>query len=202
MWVMNSESNTENPQIRSATRAGAVARSSSISREENQKLLVSRAQILALKPAEEDNTADSLELTTFLLGKDVYAFDSNAIREICAVKTITPLPCTPSHVDGLIYLRGQIITLIDLQQYLGMQASLLVAESTAILAESQELQVGFRVDKVLDTISVSHSALGKSLKGLENVKVDYVLGITPDFVVVLDLNKMVSDEKLIVNQTV
>ena len=177
-------------------------RSSALSKEESQEILESRARVLALKPEVEDQTEDVLELTTFLLGKDVYAFESKAIREICSVKTITPLPCAPKHVDGLIYLRGQIITLIDLQQYLGMPASLLAAESTAILADSEELQVGFRVDKVLDTIVVSHSALGKSLKGLENVKVEYVLGIAPDFTVVLDLKTIVSEEKLIVNQTV
>jgi purine-binding chemotaxis protein CheW len=141
-------------------------------------------------------------LTTFLLGGEVYAFDSTAIREICGVKVITPLPCTPKHVDGLIYLRGLIITLIDLRQYLGMSPNPIGAESTAILADLPDQQVGFRVDQVLDTISVSYSALGKSVKGLEDLKADYILGITPDFTVVLDLKRIVSDEKLIVNQTV
>lgn len=178
------------------------ARAPAISREENQKILAIRAHALALKPTIEDQAEDALELTSFHLGKDVYAFESKAIREICAVKTITPLPCTPKHIDGLIYLRGQIITLIDLQQYLGMPASLPVAESAAILADANELHVGFRVDKVLDTILVSRSALLISRKGLENVKADYVLGITSDFTVVLDLKTILFDEKLIVNQTV
>jgi purine-binding chemotaxis protein CheW len=186
----------ESPLCKSETR------SSGLSPEENQKILESRAQQLALKPHIEEQAEDALELTTFLLGTDVYAFDSKAISEICAVKTITPLPCTPRYVDGLIYLRGKIITLIDLQQYLGMPASLLVAESAAILADSQKHQVGFRVDKILDTILVSQSILGKSLKGLEKVKVDYVLGITPDFAVVLDLRAIVADEKLIVNHDI
>ena len=102
----------------------------------------------------------------------------------------------------MIYLRGKIITLIDMRSYLNIGSSPVSPESQVILADSTELSVGFRVDRALDTMQVLLGALDQSQDRLEQIKVGYGLGITPDHTIVLDLKKMIADPKLIVNQTI
>lgn len=56
----------------------------------------------------------------FLLGKKLYAIDIECVTEIIEVQTVTQVPDMKSYVEGVINLRGNIITLVDICQRLGV----------------------------------------------------------------------------------
>jgi purine-binding chemotaxis protein CheW len=59
----------------------------------------------------------------FRIGKSHYASSVHNILEICQVPSITPLPNTPVWLKGLINLRGEIISVIDLNSFFGIDIS-------------------------------------------------------------------------------
>ncbi|ALF54700.1 chemotaxis protein CheW [Nostoc piscinale CENA21] len=60
------------------------------------------------------------QLCTFWLNKTYFGIDVRHVQEVIRPQAITPVPLTPPDICGLINLRGQIITVIDLQQRLDM----------------------------------------------------------------------------------
>ena len=59
------------------------------------------------------------QYTTFHVGDRLFGLDILGVREIIRVFTITPVPRTEPHIRGLINLRGQIVTILDLAVRLG-----------------------------------------------------------------------------------
>lgn len=80
------------------------------------------------------------QVVTFRLDKQLFGVNIHLIREINQVLEITPIPKTPNFVRGLINLRGQIVTVIDLAVRLGRPARAVAADShNLILKTDQEL---------------------------------------------------------------
>lgn len=65
----------------------------------------------------------TFQVLEFLLGKEHFAIDLFDVREVVEYTPITKLPNTPSHMKGIIDLRGEITTIIDLKDRLHIPAS-------------------------------------------------------------------------------
>lgn len=55
-------------------------------------------------------------LLTFSVGQELHAIDVAAVREICRHMDITPVDRAPPYIEGLLNLRGQIVTLINIEK--------------------------------------------------------------------------------------
>ncbi len=75
-------------------------------REERQKILRTRAQTLARESEREEATQEGLEVVEFLLAYETYGVESSYVREVYPLKELTPLPCIPPFVLGIINVRG------------------------------------------------------------------------------------------------
>ena len=62
----------------------------------------------------------SLQVVEFLLGKEHYAIDLFDVREVVEYTTITKLPDAPAYMRGIIDLRGETTTIIDLRMRLNI----------------------------------------------------------------------------------
>jgi purine-binding chemotaxis protein CheW len=60
----------------------------------------------------------TFQVLEFLLGKEHFAIDLFDVREVVEYTPITQLPKTASHMRGIIDLRGEITTIIDLKDRL------------------------------------------------------------------------------------
>src|SRR4029453_9458434 len=58
--------------------------------------------------------------SAFRHGEEIYAVPSSAVREVYPLKGLSPLPCTPPFVLGVINARGHILPVIDLTSLLGL----------------------------------------------------------------------------------
>ncbi len=95
--------------------------------------------------------AEPPELRTLLfrVGRAVYGCDIAAVREIVPVRQATRLPGTPPYVNGLINLRGTILTVIDLGERLEGDRTL-TAEGSTIIVEVGGRHLGVVVSDVMD----------------------------------------------------
>ena len=101
----------------------------------------------------EEHVGGKLQVVEFLLGKEHYAVDLFDVREVVEYTTITQLPNTPSYMKGIIDLRGEITTIIDLKERLNIdEKSDQPVENSRIIVLDEKItkaKTGILVDDVL-----------------------------------------------------
>src|SRR5580700_6443321 len=81
--------------------------------EAREAVLVERSRRLA-KVATTEPEGHSVSILVFRLGDESYAVDVAALRSVEPVGSLTPLPCAPRFVAGVLNLRGETLTVLDL----------------------------------------------------------------------------------------
>jgi purine-binding chemotaxis protein CheW len=94
----------------------------------------------------------SIQIVEFILGKERFAIDLFDVKEVVEYTTITKLPNVPAYIKGIIDLRGEITTIIDLKHRLNItESSEVAAESSRIIVLDNKItgtKIGILVDDV------------------------------------------------------
>jgi purine-binding chemotaxis protein CheW len=181
----------------------ALQRKLTPSAEERQKILYARARVLAGGgKAEAKSLRQRLEVVEFILGPEHYALESSYIREIHPLTEFTPLPCTPAFVLGLVNVRGQILSIIDIKKLFDLPAQGLTDLNKVIIVHADHMELGILADAILGVRSIMLEELQPALPTLTGIREEYLKGITGDPMVVLDAAKILADEKILVNDGV
>lgn len=98
--------------------------------------------------------SDTHQLCTFLLGDFVFGINVHTIQEVIRYHEMTPVPLAPAAVHGLINLRGQIVTAIDLRTRLGLPAHTGDVLPTNVVVRTPEGAVSLLVDEIGDVVEV------------------------------------------------
>jgi purine-binding chemotaxis protein CheW len=103
-------------------------------------------------PAQKQQEPDSIQIVEFVLGNEHFAIDLFDVKEVVEYTTITKLPNVPSHVRGIIDLRGEITMIIDLKQRMNItEASKTSLETSRIIVLDDKIaasKMGILVDDV------------------------------------------------------
>jgi purine-binding chemotaxis protein CheW len=169
--------------------------------EEAKRILKARAQALAREP-EKAQAADALELVEFLLAHETYAVESRHVREVYPLENLTPLPCTPAFVVGIVNLRGEILSVIDIKKFFDLPEKGLTDLNKVIVLHSDKMLFGILADAILGVRRVPLSEVQPSLPTLTGIREKYLKGVTRERTVVLDAEKLLADENIIVQETV
>ncbi|HUI69634.1 MAG TPA: chemotaxis protein CheW [Spirochaetia bacterium] len=97
------------------------------------------------------------QLISFAVGEEVYGFELQHVKEVIRMREITWLPETPSYVQGIINLRGQVIPVIDLREKFGLPSTEATAETRVIVVEVEESVVGMVVDSADEVVRLPES---------------------------------------------
>lgn len=118
---------------------------------------------------------------TFFLGDEGYGLEILRVREIIKYAEITQIPRTPQHVRGVINLRGQVISVIDLRSRFGLDkvepdehTCIIVAE---IEHEEQQVSTGIIVDRVSEVIYIDSDNIQPAPQFDSTVNTKYILGM-------------------------
>jgi purine-binding chemotaxis protein CheW len=90
----------------------------------------------------------------FQVAERTYGCDIESVREIIPYRRATRLPGAPAYVQGLVNLRGTIVTVLDLGVRLD-PARAPVREGSIILAQHGTRNVGVAVDEVMDVQAIA-----------------------------------------------
>ncbi len=99
----------------------------------------------------------SRQFCTFYLADLYLGIEAERVQEILRLENLTPVPLAPEAVCGLINLRGQIVSAIDLRKQLAVADTDLPGERMAIILSNATGAVGFVVDRFGDVVEVSES---------------------------------------------
>ncbi|MBI1814164.1 MAG: purine-binding chemotaxis protein CheW [Deltaproteobacteria bacterium] len=174
-----------------------IRRGVALSAADERRILRQRALALAQEPAREA-TDPPLEIVTFLLAHEQYAIEANFVREVYPLTDLVPLPCTPPFVVGVINVRGQILSVIDLKRFFAVPDQGATDLNKVIILQSHDLEVGILADAIVGTRSLPPSALQSPPPTLTGVRAEYLKGVTSEPLMVLDATAILSDERLIV----
>ena len=100
-----------------------------------------------------------IELACFPIGDVTLAVDAQQVREVARCPVITPLPKSPSLIEGVIDLRGRVIPIVDLGRAL---LDLPIADdplARVAILECDGLVFGLRVGSSAEVVSLPASAL-------------------------------------------
>ena len=169
--------------------------------EERKEILRTRARALAGEP-EAKAVGEKIEIIEFLLAYEKYAVETSYVREVYPLRDLTPVPCTPAHVLGIINVRGQILSVIDLKKFFDLPEKGLGELNKVIILKSGNMQFGVLADAILGVRSLPVSGLQAALPTLTGVREEYLLGVTTDRLAVLDAGRILSDKKIVVDEEV
>jgi purine-binding chemotaxis protein CheW len=182
------------------TARAAIERIWAPTAEDTQRILKERAQELAREPARAESADESIEVIEFLLAHERYAVESEHVREAYPLEELTPLPCTPAFVLGIVNVRGEILSVIDLKKFFDLPEKGLTDLNKVIVLESENMVFGIVADAISGVRRIPRADIQPSLPTLTGIREDYLLGVTAERVVILDAEKLLNDEKLIVNE--
>lgn len=166
------------------------------------QILRARARALARVSEPAQTTENSVEILEFRLAKECYALEYRWVQEVCLLKELVPLPCTPPFVLGIVNVRGRILPVLDLKKFFDLPEKGLTDLHRIILVRGHELELGLLADVVTGVRSIPVDNLQRSLATLTGIRDDYLMGVTPERLVVLDLARILADPKILVHEEV
>jgi purine-binding chemotaxis protein CheW len=163
-----------------------------------QAILRRRAEELAKPPETLSRGIHSVEILEFALGKERCAFRSQYVREVFSPTEITPLPGLPSHILGVVNVRGRILSITDIRRLLDFGNVGLTNLNKAIILQDREMEMAVLADEVTGVYAVDVDEVQRALPTLTGNREKYLEGITTDRVALLDAGKLLTSEDLLV----
>jgi purine-binding chemotaxis protein CheW len=146
-----------------------------------------------------------LKVVVFRLGSDRYGVNLDMVREIQRAGRITPVPTAPDFVVGVMNLRGNILSVVDIRIFSGLP-KVTVSERTRILVvEGEGLRIGILVEQVDEINAVDEADVKPPLSLNKTIAEDYVKGIVThrgEMLILLDLGKILGNPRLVVEESV
>ncbi|MEM0088556.1 MAG: chemotaxis protein CheW [Archaeoglobaceae archaeon] len=140
---------------------------------------------------------ETVQVIVFKLGDERYGVDISQVREIIRPSQITRIPNAPDFVEGVINLRGQITTIVNLRKRFGMPPKPIDNDTRIIVVEYNNAVIGMMVDTVNEVKYLPQKdieALPSIITSREEAKFLKGVGKLPDgLLILIDLNKVLND---------
>jgi purine-binding chemotaxis protein CheW len=128
---------------------------------------------------------------SFSLGTEEYAIPLLSVREVIAMPEITKVPQTPPHFLGVMNLRGQVISVVDLRTKLAIKANP-TAETAIIICDIKPNSIGVVVDSINSVLNPGADEVSGRPEIQSQRNTEYILGVFRNqdkLVLLLDIAK-------------
>jgi len=147
------------------------------------------------KPTPTDEDTPTVTVIIFRLGDETYAVDALVVYAVRRIGKIAMVPNIPDFYAGVVNLRGQIITVIDLRQFFGTPINQSAQPDELLVIRAHGLELGILAHAIHDVITLKLS----DIQPLTDM--GYAWGITPQKVILLDMALLFTDDRLIIGTT-
>lgn len=137
--------------------------------------------------------AKDLQLVGFRIGKETFGVPINLVHEIVRVPEITAVPDAPEYVEGVINLRGKIVSVIDLRKRFGEKRIERTRKNRILVAEIERKMVGLIVDAASEVLRVAPNEVEDPPDVLDDAEIKYVTGVgklNGRLIILVDLAKI------------
>lgn len=122
---------------------------------------------------------ESAQYVVFRLGKEEYGFDVSVVREINNMEEVAKVHRSASHIEGVINLRGKLLTVVNLRKRFGMEPNPAAeGNQRIVVVDAADAPVGFLVDEVIEVARFPKESVEKAPPYIASgIEAQYVLGI-------------------------
>jgi purine-binding chemotaxis protein CheW len=154
---------------------------------------------LAKQPSRAEASHDSHErqYLGFPLGAERFAIEILRVQEIRALGAITPIPNAPTHIRGVINLRGTVVPVIDLRLRFGLDTTADPRFAIILVVTAHDRVVGLIADAVPKVLTVTREEVAPPPDFGQRVDLSFVSGVlhrANDLVLLLDLERLLAAE--------
>lgn len=143
---------------------------------------------------------------SFSLNSNYYCINLRYVQEFLKHATITPIPCDLDYVEGVITLRGDFVTVIDIKKFLGINynSSETVEKSATtniIIIQTSDFKIGFLVDEIFSIIDITEESINENP---HNYLDRYILSevvIEDNLYTILDMKNILADERFYIEDS-
>ena len=140
-----------------------------------------------------------LHLVGFKIGKETFGVPIALVHEIVRVPEITAVPDAPDYIEGVINLRGKIVSIVDLRKRFGEKDITRNKKNRILVAEVEGKMVGLVVDAASEVLKMPHGDVEDPPKVFEEGELNYVTGVgklKDRLIILIELNKILQKGEL------
>lgn len=137
-----------------------------------------------------------LQLITFHVEDLFLGVDINQVREINRQLDIAAVPHAPSSVSGVVNLRGDVVTIVDLRRVLRLPPHHVTSKSRNVVVMSGGESIGLLVDCVTEVVTAEAAEIEPAPSNVEGVDGRYFKGVYKldcELLVILDVDKVLEE---------
>ncbi len=139
--------------------------------------------------------AEPKQYCTFIVDDLFFGVEVLRVQEVLKYQSMTSIPLAPKTIEGLINLRGQIVTAIDLRSRLELQDREEGQEPMNVVIKTEEGAVSLLVDEIGDVLELAEDTLEPPPPTIHGVARDLVIGVhklQDQLVLILDTEKVIT----------
>jgi purine-binding chemotaxis protein CheW len=118
-----------------------------------------------------------LDITTFMVGDAWCGIDILTVQEINKPTAVTPVPLAPAYVKGILNLRGQIITVLDVSTLLGQPFRIATKRQRNIIVQFDNESIALQVDSIGDVLRCRREDIEKTPANIAGIQGRYFAGV-------------------------
>lgn len=158
-----------------------------------------RERAAALARMEEPVPRGAVELLTFGAGGETFAIETSFVREVMRGNRITPLPGVPPFVAGIMNVRGEIVSVLDLLHLLALPGAQ-GRQDLVIVLHDDAMTFGLAADRLIGTCRLAPEQIDTPFPQVPANRGLHIKGSTPDRIVILDGEALLHDERLVIRE--
>ena len=164
---------------------------------------------------EDGEMGVQLQVAEVQLGREMYGIETDYVFDIRPLDRITRVPRVPEWVAGVVNLRGRIISVVDLQRFLGLpvmekEVDTESGPSHLVVIGTPKMELALLVDEVLAVESLPTSQIQEPSSAVRGIQSEYMRGIfmlTRDGgetlpLMILDIPVLLADKRLVVHEDI
>jgi purine-binding chemotaxis protein CheW len=122
-----------------------------------------------------DVEEERVKIVIFMCGVNLFAFYGSDIREILPSSEISWVPCLPDYLPGLINVRGDIESVVDLRHFLGEEVHE-KSKGLIAMAVRGDFHSGVMIESIEDVVDIPINSIHPALATLNGPARDLVIG--------------------------
>lgn len=130
-----------------------------------------------------------MQVVVFNIGDEQFAVETSKVQSINDLMKITKVPKAPEYIKGLINLRGNILSILDINLLLNMNLSNENNDNIIILKLEEEL-VGITVDAVDEVMEFTEEQLEKVYNDMDRPYIKGVINLKDRIITLIDIDKL------------
>ncbi|RMF43174.1 MAG: purine-binding chemotaxis protein CheW [Anaerolineae bacterium] len=135
----------------------------------------------------------------FQVAETTYAVPSAQVQQVVMLEGVTRVPNAPDFVEGVVYVRGHVVPVVDLRARFGFERRPYDIRSRLVIVNLDERWVGMAVDSAREFCSLESDDIHPPPKDELAIRADYVVGVLSQekrLILVLDLRRLLSAEEV------